>query len=144
MTINHSIRDWINYKQPEFAAITSLPVVVMGERLDLNTPYITVHETGQEGTEQNGVFMRGVSAFTVKVELVTVPVAETEEGTDESDRLQMQTDMMNVLGDTDAISWASERNGWRIFDIRGGVPTQESTDGQLISSYDLTVIACPI
>jgi len=56
----------------------------------------------------------------------------------------MIADIYNIIGNTEAIAWTSERNGWRVFDIRLPAPITEPNEGTLVTSWMLTVIACPI
>lgn len=143
MTILESLRDWIDFQKSKQPAIADVPVVVMGETGDLSPPFLGMSEKSDTPVEQNGVVMYGVSAFEVEVNLVTVPADEDNGGTTHADAMAMRQDFYDIIGDRDSIEFVTERNYWRVFDIRASGGMTEAEDGTRVTTWTLTVIACP-
>lgn len=142
MNINESIRDWINYQLPNFPGLAGIDVVTMGETGELEPPFIAIYESGSELVEQGGVILHGVAAYEITVELHTVPADESQEGTAPEDERNWRFQIYNIIGNREAIAWASGRNNLTLFDIRTTPATTEAGDGVRISRWILTVIAC--
>ena len=144
MSIIESLRDWITHRQPDFTALDGASVVTMGETGDLNPPFLGIMESGSDLHETNGVIVPGVSDYQITCELHTVPAEEDQEGTPTADAAAMRRDFYEIIGDRDAIDWMTERNEWRVFDIRMAGPTSEAQEGRLVTRWNVIVIACPI
>lgn len=143
MNINESIRDWINHRLTDFPQLANIQLATGGEEDTVSPPFFGIYETGSEIYEQDGATMYGVSVFEITAELHTVPVSSEEGGTEIATERGWRNDLYNILGDRDCINWMSERNGWRIFDIRLPSPTTEAGEGERISRFTLEVTACP-
>jgi hypothetical protein len=116
----------------------------MGETSDLDPPFLGIMESGVDIHETNGVIMPGVSDYQLTCELHTVPAEEDQEGTPTIDAQEMRRAFYEIIGDRAAIDWMTERNEWRIFDIRLAGPTTEASDGRLITRWNILVVACPV
>lgn len=145
MNIQTSIRKWIEKRIGEqYSDLDGVQIAITGEEADVTPPFIGIYETSSTIHETGGVVMYGVSDFEIAVELHTVPADDDNEGTPIATEQAWRRDLYNIIGDRDMIEWASERNGWRLFDIRTASPFTESGDGQRITRSELTVVACPI
>jgi len=144
MNIQTSIKEWIEKRtEEEYTELEDITISTTGEINDITPPMINIYETGQGIHEVGGVTMYGVTDFEISVELVTVPATENDEGTPTVDDLEVRKALYNILGDRDGIEWMSERNGWRIFDIRLSSPITESNEGTRSTRFELQIVACP-
>ena len=144
MNINESLSEWVAHRIPSYASLTGLTVMTMGQDDDITLPFLGIYETGASIRETEGVTMYGVSDFTIGIDLQTVPAAADQDGTTQATEQQMRRDLYDILGDRLAIDWISERNWWRVFDIRQASPTTEADEERRITKWILTVTACPI
>lgn len=130
--------------EEDYNDLDGIQIAIAGEEADVLPPFIGVYETGSGIHETGGVTMYGVTDFEIAVELHTVPASEENEGTPISTEQGWRGDLNNILADRAMIDWITERNNWRIFDIRTVSPITESGDGQRITRFELIVVACPI
>lgn len=145
MNIQETIRQWINKRISEqYNDLDGIQIAITGEESDVFPPFIGIYETSSTIHEQAGVVMYGVSDFEIAVELHTVPADEENEGTLITTEQAWRRNLYDIIGDRDLIEWGTDRNGWRLFDIRTASPITESGEGQRITRTELTVIACPI
>lgn len=145
MNINESIGDWVSHRMPDFESLTGMQILTMGEIEDVSPPVLKIEETDASEVETAGVIMRGVSQFEITCELHTVPAETDEGGTPTNTDREMRRDLYDILGDTDGMQRFCEgRNGWRLFDIRLPSPTSSAEEGRRVSTWRMTVIACPI
>lgn len=144
MNIAASLAEWVVRKQPLFESLTGVSIVTMGDQDDLSPPFLGIAETGSDIHETNGVIMAGVTDFEVVCELVTVPATEDQEGTPTETSAEMRRDIYAIIGDRAAIDWMTDRNEWRVFDIRLAASTTEASEGRLIARWNLSITACPI
>ena len=143
--IQTSIKEWIEKRTEEtYSELDGITISTTGEIDDITPPMINIFETGQGVHETGGVTMYGVTDYEIAVDLVTVPASADDEGTPTADDLTVRKALYNILGDRSGIDWMSERNGWRIFDIRLSSPITESNEGQRVTRLELQVVACPI
>jgi len=144
MNINETLKLWVDSQKENYESLEDYEVITMGEDEALEPPFISIVISGSSERVDSGVVMRGVSDFSVEVKLTNIPVDEEDGGeTPESDR-QTALDLYNILADTAAIDSISESTSWRIFDIRTEGFNTEATDGRRVTTYPLTVTACPI
>jgi len=143
MNITESISEWVAFRLPSFASLDGMTVMTMGQDDDITLPFVGIYETGASIHETDGVNMFGVTDFTIAIDLQTVPAAADQSGTPQATEQQMRRDLYDILGDRDAIDWITERNDWRVFDIRQASPTTEADEERRISKWILTVVACP-
>lgn len=141
--INESIRDWVFSKYPIFPDLSVIDLVTMGETADLGPPFLAIYETGSSLHDTDGVVVPGVSDFEITCELQTVPVEDDEGGTPTDTEREYRRQIYDILGDRDAIDWITERNGWRVFDIRTASPITEPNEGRRITRWVLSIVACP-
>lgn len=145
MNIQESLRQWIEKRVGEdYPDLDGIQIAITGEESDVTPPFIGIYETSSAIYETAGVTMYGVSDFEIAVELHTVPADENNEGTEIATEQGWRRNLYDILGDRDAIAWATDRNGWRVFDIRLASPITESGEGQRITRFELMVTACPI
>mgnify|MGYP006893284040 CR=1 FL=1 len=144
MNLNESLSEWVAERAPDFAAISTLTVMTMGQDDDITLPFLGIYETGSSIHETEGVTLYGVTDFTISIDLQTVPASTDQGGTLQATEQQMRRDLYDILGDRDAIEWLDGRNGWRVFDIRQSSPTTEADEERRISKWILTAVACPI
>ena len=143
--IQETIRDWIEKRVSEdYSGLASIQLATTGEQSDVTPAFIGIFETGATVHESGGVTMYGVTDFEIAVELHTVPADESNEGTPIATEQEWRRNLYDILADRDLITWGSDRNGWRLFDIRTAAPITESGEGQRITRYELLVVACPI
>jgi hypothetical protein len=116
----------------------------MGETGDLAPPFLGIMENGSDTHETNGVIIPGVSDYQITCELHTVPADTDQSGTPTADALIIRRDLYEIIGDRAAIDWMTERNEWRVFDIRVAGPISEASDGELITRWNTQIVACPI
>lgn len=143
MTVLQSLTEWIDTQTDDYTILDDLQVVQMGETSDLSPPFLGLMESGAATVEDNGVIMHGVTAYEITAELHTVPAESAESGTTFDDERDRRSVIYDILADRAAIDSISERNFWRVFDIRTAGPTTESEDGRRITRWQITVIACP-
>lgn len=144
MNINETLKIWIEDQKENYDSLDDYEVITMGEDDVLDPPYISIITTGSSERVDSGVVMRGVSDFSVEVQLVNIPVDDADGGeSPESDR-QAVIDLYNIVADTNAIEILSGAESWRVFDIRTEGFNTEATDGRRVTTYPLTVTACPI
>ena len=144
MNITESIAEWIAHRIPSFASLDGLTVMTMGQDDDITLPFVGIYETGSSIHETEGVTLYGVSDFSIAIDLQTVPAGSDQGGTPQATEQQMRRDLYDILGDRDGIDWITERNSWRVFDIRQASPTTEADEERRITKWILTVVACPI
>lgn len=144
MNLNESIRDWITHRLPDFPDLAPIQLATSGEEIDIIPPFLGIYETSSEAYEQGGVTMYGVTEFEIIAELHTVPAADEEGGTPAVQERAWRTQLYDILGDRAAIEWISGRNQWQVFDMRLPSPTTESQEGQRITRWVMTVVACPL
>jgi len=142
--INETLKLWIDGQKEGYDSLTDYDVITMGEDDVLEPPYIAIITTGSSERVDSGVVMRGVSDFAIEVMLKTIPVDEDEGGTLPDDDRQAAIDLYQILADTAAIDILTESESWRVFDIRTEGYNTESNDGKRVTTYPLTVTACPI
>ena len=142
--INETLRLWVEGQKENYDSLTDFEVVTMGQDDVLESPYIAIMTTGSSERVDSGVVMRGVSDFAVEVILTTIPVEEDDGGTLADDDRQAALDLYQILADMAAIDILSESESWRVFDIRTEGYNTESNDGKRVTTYPLTVTACPI
>jgi len=143
--IQTSIKQWIEKRVTEtYSELDGIEISTTGEIEDIAPPMINIFETGQGIHEAGGTVMYGVTDFEIAVDLVTVPASADDEGTPTTDDLTARKALYNILADRDGINWMSDRNDWRIFDIRLSSPITESNEGQRVTRLELQVVACPI
>jgi hypothetical protein len=145
MTLNESIRDWIQFRIPDFESLEGLQILTMGEYEDQDPPFLGIMESGAEPFTQNGVQMDGVSTYSIECEFHTVPADEEQGGTTAEQERAMRRDLYDIIGDIEGAEiFCAERNGWRIFDIRTSGPTTAPSEGRRVTSWTVQIIACPI
>ena len=144
MNLNESVRDWINHRISDYPSLAGVTLATMGETADLDPPFLGIYETGSDLHETEGVIIPGVSDFEITCELHTIPADAENGGTATTREREMRRDLYAILGDRAAIDWMTERNDWRVFDIRTPSPTSEPSEGRRLTSWVLTIIACPI
>lgn len=145
MSLNESIRDWINERIGNFETLDGLQVITMGEDETQEPPFLGIMEQGADMFVQNGVTMDGVSTYQLRCELHTVPVSEEQGGTTAKQERAMRRDLYDIIGDIEgAEQFLAQKNGWRVFDIRTTGPTTEPNEGRRVSAWTLEIVACPI
>jgi len=145
MNIQTSIKEWIEKRvEEEYAELEDFEISLTGEIEDVTPPCIRIFETGQSLHETGGVVMYGVTDFEMAVEMATVPAEAADEGTPTDDDLDARKALYNIIADRSGIDWMSERNGWRIFDIRLSSPITEPNEGRRVTRLELQIVACPI
>lgn len=145
MNIQKSIRQWIQKRiEEQYIDLDGIQIAITGEEDDVTPPFIGIYETGESVHETGNVTMYGVTEYEISVELHTVPTDENNEGTPIATEHGWRQNLYDILGDRDMIAWATDRNGSRVFDIRLPSGITESDDGQRITRFEMTVIACPI
>jgi len=145
MNIQQSIRQWITKRIGEqYSDLEDVQIAITGEEADVTPPFIGIYETSASVHETGGVTMYGVTDFEIAVELHTVPADEDNEGTPIATEQGWRRNLYDIVADRDLITWGSDRNGWRLFDIRTASPITESGEGQRITRLELMVTACPI
>ena len=143
MTTLESLVEWIERKVPEHPILDGLQIIQMGEETVQSPPFLGIVEQGSQTVEQAGVIMHGVSEYDISAQLYTVPASESEQGTPFEDEREMRQAIYDILADRSAIDWITERNFVRVFDIRTTAPITEAEDGQRVTRWQLTIIACP-
>jgi len=144
MNLNESIRDWIDTRiTAVYTGLAAVERVTMNDIDDLDPLFIRIFETGSSIYQQGDVTMDGVSQVEITVELHTTPGAETGETSDTVERTYREN-LYDILGDRDAIAAITNTNEWRVFDIRLSSPITEANEGRMVSSWNLSIIACPI
>jgi len=137
-----SLRDWILEKQPEFPSLEGLEILVNGDDETLDPPFIAIMETGAETFEQNGVTMHGVLTISISVMLQSVPQPDGDGWTKE-DHQAAATAMHNILANLEAVQFCQTRNGVNLLDIRNVNPTTATQDGRRVTTFEMTIVACP-
>lgn len=144
MTLNESIRDWINHKIGEFDSLDGIQILTMGETIDQDPPMIGIMESSPpEQFQQGEVILYGVMTYEIRVTLETVPVSESDGGTSKEDHEIMRRDLYDIIGNRDALQFIENRNGFQVVDIRTTGPTTSAEEGRLISSWTISLVAFP-
>jgi hypothetical protein len=153
MTINESVKGWIEYSRAECSELEPIQVMVSGDHQTQEMPFVGIYETGAELYEQDGVTMYGVTVFEITVELFTVPADADEGGTNSDEERKLRDSLYQILGDRAAIDWINSFNqdalydgdsfAWSLFDIRTASPTTIAEEGQRITRFILSITACP-
>jgi len=144
MNLNESLRDWINENIDGYPSLDGVTLATMGETADLVPPFLGIYETGSETRETEGVVMHGISDFDITCELHTVPADADNGGTTAAEERQMRRDLYAILGDRAGIDWITERNDWRVFDIQVPSPTTGLGEDRRLTTWSLSILACPI
>ena len=137
-----SLRDWILEKQPVFPALDGLEILVNGDDETLDPPFIAIMETGSETWEQAGVIMHGVLEISISVMLQTVP-QDDDEGNSKAEHQAKASALYDILANRQAIQFCQVRHFVSILDIRNVNPTTATTDGRRVTTFEMSVIACP-
>ena len=144
MNLNESIRDWVFFRiSNSFPDLAVVELVTMGETSELGPPFLAIYETSSSLHEAAGVILPGVSDFEITVELQTVPASEDDEGTPPEIEQSYRRQLYDIIGDRSAIDWITNRNRWRVFDIRLASPITEANEGRRVTRWNLSIIACP-
>lgn len=144
MNINETLRLWIEDQKESYESLIDLPVLTGGGDTDIEPPCIIITTTGSAERQDSGVVMYGVSDFTISIELHTLPVLDEDGGTSPYDDRQAARDLYEIIADRNAIDALSDAAFWRIFDIRTEGFNTEPSDGRRVTTYPITVTACPI
>lgn len=143
MTLNESLRDWIQHNLPSKPDLQVLTLVTLGETDELDPPFLGIRETGSEAYKQDDVMLPGVSIVEITCELHTVPADAENDGTAPETERDYRRQLYDILGDRRAIDWMDGRNGWNVFDIRLAAPTTDVSEGRRISSWVLNIVSAP-
>jgi hypothetical protein len=144
MNINETLRLWIEDQKENYESLIDLPILTGGGDTDIEAPCIIITTTGSAERQDSGVVMYGVSDFTINIELHTLPVSDEDGGTSPYDERQTAIDLYQIIADRNAIDALSNAAFWRIFDIRTEGFNTEASEGRRVTTYPLTVTACPI
>jgi len=145
MTLNQSVKDWIEHKRGQFSSIEAIQILIDGNLEDQTPPLIAIKETAEpEPFVQGDLVMHGISTFEIGVMLETVPAEESEGGTSEEEHDTMRRDLYDIIGNKpEAEKWLANRNGWSVVDIRCTSPTTAVEEGRRMSVWKLSIIAHP-
>jgi hypothetical protein len=133
-----SLREWII--ENATAELDGLEILVNGDDETLDPPFIAIMETGTETFEQAGVTMHGVLTISISVLLQSIP---QDDGWTKEVHQAAASALYNILANRDAMLFCQGRNGVNLLDIRNTNPTTATQDGRRVTTYEMTVVACP-
>jgi hypothetical protein len=142
MNLTKSIGEWIVENLQDNPSLAPCQICTDGETETAKPPMIVIDETGSEQTNQDGVPIRGVSTFSITVQLLSVP---TNDGTSAHQAQKMTRDLYGVVGDlTGMLEFIDGRNNTRVLDIFCDAPILTADDGRRASTITFQILAHPI